>query len=69
MIQVYYLASGAGSPRELRGFEIFSIIQSGKNTKVTVMIKLRDLAYWDVDEQKWVVAKGVYKTPSWEECR
>ncbi|KAF4440063.1 hypothetical protein F53441_12385 [Fusarium austroafricanum] len=51
----------AGSPvRTLRGFEKVHI-EPGESQKVSFNLKRRDLSYWDVASQEWVVPKGEIK--------
>lgn len=49
-----------GSGRWLRGFDKLSL-KAGKNGKAKFELRKRDLSYWDVATEKWVVAKGTYK--------
>ncbi|KAK4870055.1 hypothetical protein LT330_005779 [Penicillium expansum] len=46
-------------PRQLRGFEkIF--LRKGEYDTVSFNLRRRDLSYWDVYSQTWVIAKGRY---------
>jgi beta-glucosidase len=46
-------------PRQLRGFEKVSI-DAGGSTSVNLDLLRKDLSYWDVVSQNWVVANGEY---------
>ncbi|CAK39741.1 uncharacterized protein An07g09760 [Aspergillus niger] len=46
--------------RQLRGFERVEIA-SGKQSQVTFQLRRRDISYWDVPAQQWLVASGDYK--------
>ncbi|KAL4866514.1 hypothetical protein BDV12DRAFT_210438 [Aspergillus spectabilis] len=46
--------------RQLRGFERIEI-HAGKGTTVKFDLRRRDISYWDVVEQQWLVASGEYK--------
>ncbi|KAL3257688.1 hypothetical protein ABHI18_006659 [Aspergillus niger] len=53
--------SAAQQPvRQLRGFERVEIA-SGKQSQVTFKLRRRDISYWDVPAQQWLVASGDYK--------
>ncbi|KAJ5584529.1 beta-d-glucoside glucohydrolase D [Penicillium hispanicum] len=45
--------------RQLRGFEKIFLSKSESGT-VSFKLRRRDLSYWDVDAQTWVIAKGEY---------
>lgn len=46
-------------PTQLRGFErVF--FKSGETSTVTIELRRRDISYWNVEEQEWVVASGEY---------
>lgn len=53
------LPSGAPAapPKQLRGFTKLSI-QPGASATATFNLRRRDLSYWDVASQNWVVPKG-----------
>lgn len=62
VVQVYSSSGGkVGSMRELRAFNKTDVLQPGKEVKISVEIKLQDLAAWDVETGHWVVEKGVCK--------
>ncbi|KAL4881825.1 glycosyl hydrolase family 3 N terminal domain-containing protein [Aspergillus karnatakaensis] len=46
--------------RQLRGFERIELKKGGKKT-VKFDLRRRDISYWDVVEQQWLVARGEYK--------
>jgi beta-glucosidase len=51
----------AGSPLQvLRGFEKVHL-EPGQSKKISFSLKRRDLSYWDVSAQDWVVPKGDIK--------
>ncbi|RGP78933.1 beta-glucosidase g [Fusarium longipes] len=51
----------AGSPLQvLRGFEKLHL-EPGESKKISFSLKRRDLSYWDVSAQDWVVPKGDIK--------
>ncbi|PYI04230.1 putative beta-glucosidase D [Aspergillus sclerotiicarbonarius CBS 121057] len=53
--------SSAQQPvRQLRGFERVEIA-AGDKSKVTFKLRRRDISYWDVTAQQWLVASGNYK--------
>ncbi|GKZ22757.1 hypothetical protein AbraIFM66951_004254 [Aspergillus brasiliensis] len=53
--------SAAQQPvRQLRGFERVEIA-AGKQSEVTFKLRRRDISYWDVQAQQWLVASGDYK--------
>ncbi|KAG2221285.1 hypothetical protein INT45_000198 [Circinella minor] len=61
IVQAYivYPESADQPPKQLRGFEkVF--VEAGKKQKVNLDFTVRDLSYWDVVQQKWVVASGEY---------
>jgi beta-glucosidase len=46
-------------PRQLRGFEKISL-DVGGSTMVEFDLMRKDLSYWDVVSQNWIVANGTY---------
>ncbi|KXG52243.1 Glycoside hydrolase, superfamily [Penicillium griseofulvum] len=46
-------------PKQLRGFQKLNI-QPGKTGTATFELTRRDLSYWDVQSQKWVVPTGAF---------
>jgi beta-glucosidase len=44
----------------LRGFERVHL-DKGKGETVRFELTRRDISYWSVEEQEWVVAEGKYK--------
>lgn len=46
-------------PRQLRGFAK-SVIAAGEAATVSFSLRKRDLTYWDVDAQNWVVPAGTF---------
>lgn len=61
VVQLYLTFPGvADQPiRQLRGFEKINLA-SGASGRVEIMLRRRDLSYWNVVEQEWVVAAGEY---------
>jgi beta-glucosidase len=61
VVQLYisYPSSVGEPPRQLRGFEKVSL-DVGGNTEVNFDLVRKDLSYWDVISQNWVIAKGEY---------
>ena len=49
----------ASPPKQLRGFQKVNLV-AGASSTVTFDIRRKDLSYWDVVEQEWVVAAGEY---------
>lgn len=47
------------APRELRGFQSVAIA-AGESAVVTISVPRGDLAYWDIDLNRWVVEGGEY---------
>jgi beta-glucosidase len=47
-------------PKQLRGFQKLNLKQGAAGT-VTFKLRRRDLSYWDVKAQKWVMPKGTFK--------
>ena len=61
IVQAYivYPESADQPLKQLRGFEkVF--VEAGKKQKVDLEFTVRDLSYWDVVQQKWVVASGEF---------
>lgn len=47
-------------PKQLRGFDKLSL-QPGQTKTATFSLRKKDLSYWDVSSQKWIVPKGQFK--------
>ena len=62
VVQLYvgYPASVGEPPRQLRGFEKISL-DVGASTTVNFDLMRKDLSYWDVISQNWVIANGTYE--------
>ncbi|EDP48455.1 hypothetical protein KXW98_004852 [Aspergillus fumigatus] len=50
----------ATPPKQLRGFQKL-MLQPGQTGRATFKLTRRDLSYWDVQQQKWVVPSGTFK--------
>ncbi|KAH1487041.1 hypothetical protein LV164_003311 [Aspergillus fumigatus] len=50
----------ATPPKQLRGFQKL-MLQPGQTGRATFELTRRDLSYWDVQQQKWVVPSGTFK--------
>ncbi|KAF4226512.1 hypothetical protein CNMCM8980_004732 [Aspergillus fumigatiaffinis] len=50
----------ATPPKQLRGFQKM-MLQPGQVGRATFELTRRDLSYWDVQQQKWVVPSGTFK--------
>jgi beta-glucosidase len=62
-VQVYAQAVESKVPRankELKAFKKI-LLENGKSQKVQLNIKVDDLAYYNVNEKKWVIEPGKYK--------
>jgi beta-glucosidase len=61
VVQLYvsYPDSVGEPPRQLRGFEKISL-DVGESTMVNFDLLRKDLSYWDVVSQNWVIANGTY---------
>lgn len=46
-------------PKQLRGFQKLNL-QPGESGTATFELNRRDLSYWDVQTQKWVVPRGTF---------
>lgn len=46
-------------PKQLRGFEKVSL-EPGKSTKVNFELMRRDLSYWDIISQQWLIPEGEF---------
>jgi beta-glucosidase len=46
-------------PKVLRGFERV-YLETGQSKTVTLPLTQRDISYWNVINQKWIVASGKY---------
>jgi beta-glucosidase len=60
-VQLYiaYPSSAGEPPKQLRGFEKVSI-NVGESVSVNFDITRKDLSFWDVVGQNWVLGRGVY---------
>ena len=58
-LYVGYPESVGEPPRQLRGFEKVSL-DPGQSTTVNFDLLRKDLSYWDVVSQNWVIANGTY---------
>ena len=47
-------------PRQLRGFQKL-LLPAGKSDTASFELTRRDISYWDVVSQKWVVPEGEFK--------
>ncbi|RLL97476.1 hypothetical protein CFD26_106412 [Aspergillus turcosus] len=47
-------------PKQLRGFQKM-MLWPGQTGRATFQLTRRDLSYWDVQQQKWVVPSGTFK--------
>ncbi|ROV93219.1 hypothetical protein VMCG_08717 [Cytospora schulzeri] len=56
------LPSGApaGPPKQLRGFSKLPL-QPGESGTATFNIRRKDLSYWDVEDQNWIVPTGQFE--------
>lgn len=58
-----YISLPAGSPaappRQLRGFDKLSLAPGASGT-ATFNLRKKDLSYWDVPSQNWIVPKGSF---------
>lgn len=55
-----YKATGHGaeqSDQTLKGFEKVNI-QAGQSVTVSIVLRMKDLAYWDTARKSWTVPKG-----------
>ena len=61
VVQFYigYPPSVGEPPRQLRGFEKVSL-NAGESTTVAYDVLRRDISYWDIVTQNWVIANGTY---------
>jgi len=61
-VQIYvsYPVSAGEPPQQLRGFEKVSL-NAGESTTVDFDLLRKDLSYWDVVTQNWVMANGTYE--------
>ena len=62
IVQVYTSLPGsdvARPPRELKAFTSVHL-DSGASTRVTMPVRRKDLAYWDIRADSWVVEGGTY---------
>jgi beta-glucosidase len=61
VVQLYvsYPDSVGEPPRQLRGFEKISLDAEGSTTVEFDLVR-KDLSYWDVVSQNWIIANGTY---------
>lgn len=59
-LYVSYPSAASQPPKQLRGFEKVTL-QPGEEQEVSFALRRRDLSYWDVEAQKWAIAKGTYE--------
>lgn len=62
IVQVYTSLPGSDvtrPPRELKAFASVHL-DSGASTRVTMPVRRKDLAYWDIRADSWVVEDGTY---------
>lgn len=62
VVQLYvsYPDSAGEPPQQLRGFEKISL-NAGESTAAEFDLLRKDLSYWDVVTQNWVMANGTYE--------
>ncbi|KAI9374618.1 putative beta-glucosidase D [Aspergillus egyptiacus] len=62
VVQLYlgFPAQAAQPVRQLRGFERVEL-RAGEETTVRFDLRRRDLSYWDVGSQQWMIAEGGYE--------
>jgi len=63
VVQLYVTVPGsavARPPRELKGFAGVDL-EPGESRPVRVLLERRDLAYWDVRADRWVLEGGTYE--------
>lgn len=58
-LYVSYPDSVGEPPRQLRGFEKISL-DAGGSTTVEFDLMRKDMSFWDVVSQNWIVANGTY---------
>jgi beta-glucosidase len=62
VVQVYTSLSGSSvqrAPRELKAFASVAL-EPGETQVVTLTVRRKDLAYWDIRADRWVVEGGEY---------
>ena len=59
-LYVSYPDSVGEPPKQLRGFEKISL-QVGESAVVEFDLTRKDLSYWDVITQNWIVVNGTYR--------
>lgn len=62
VVQVYTSLPGSGvqrAPRELKAFASVAL-EPGETQVVTLTVRRKDLAYWDIRADRWVVEGGEY---------
>lgn len=58
-LYVGYPSSVTAPPKQLRGFEKLPLAAGASGT-ATFALRRRDLSYWDVSQQNWVVPSGAF---------
>ncbi|KAM0818184.1 putative Beta-glucosidase L [Seiridium cardinale] len=58
-LYVGYPTSAGAPPKQLRGFEKLPL-DAGASGTATFALRRRDLSYWDVELQNWVIPSGVF---------
>jgi beta-glucosidase len=62
VVQVYTSLPGSSvqrPPRELKGFAVVAV-EPGKTVTAEILVRAKELAYWDVRVDRWVVEPGEY---------
>jgi beta-glucosidase len=62
VVQVYTSLSDSSvqrPPRELKGFAVVSV-EPGETATAEIVLRRKELAYWDVRVDRWVVESGAY---------
>jgi beta-glucosidase len=62
VVQAYTSLPGSSvqrPPRELKGFAVVSL-EPGETATAEIVVRRKDLAYWDVRVDRWVVEAGAY---------
>ena len=61
-VQLYVSAENSAVERPQKELKAFTkaLIPAGETVKVPLSFKVKDLAYYDVDQKAWVVEKGTY---------
>ena len=62
VVQLYVAPEKSSVPRpvkELKGFSKVSL-NPGESKNITMIVKERDLAYWDINTKAWKIESGKY---------